>query len=625
MKSRLLLALALLPILAQADQSIYSDELDSGWANWSWASVAFDNTAYHHGGAKSIAVTAGPYQAIFLHHDPINAANFDSISFWVNGGPVGGQSLLLQATLSSTAQPGYFLPAIPANTWTHFTVPLSALHVAGQPNFDGFWLQDTTGLTSPTYYLDDLSLTEPAPPNPILVNVDMTRPIQKMDARMFGVNTAVWDNQVSSATTRSLLVNAGINYLRFPGGSLSDTYHWATNQTNDGTYWATDFNAFTSSLKATKSRAMITTNYGTGTADEAAAWVQQANIVMKLGITEWEVGNECFGTWEADNHAAKNDPYTYAQQYAIYRQKMKAVDPRISVGAVIPLGEDSFVNNTDHPATNPRTHVVHNGFAPVMLATLKSLGVTPDFVIYHYYAQNPGGESDDLLLNSPSNWQPDMQQIHQMLTDYLGSRNVIPILVTENNSVSYNPGKQSTSLVNALYLAESFGYLTQTEARSFVWWDLRNGQDGSQNNSASLYGWRQYGDYGIVSPQNDRYPVYYAMRLIQNFARSADVIYPVTTSYYRLAAFACLRGNGTLSLMVINKNPTNIYNAQFSITGFTPQSAGTTFSYGIPQDQAAQTGVGSADIAIGTLSGLGPVFTASFPPYSITVIQLKRS
>jgi alpha-L-arabinofuranosidase len=38
-----------------------------------------------------------------------------------------------------------------------------------------------------------------------------------------------------------------------------------------------------------------------------------------------------------------------------------------------------------------------------MLATLRSLGVTPDFLIYHRYAQPPGAESDQgLLLSSAS-------------------------------------------------------------------------------------------------------------------------------------------------------------------------------------------------------------------------------
>ena len=38
----------------------------------------------------------------------------------------------------------------------------------------------------------------------------------------------------------------------------------------------------------------------------------------------------------------------------------------------------------------------------------------------------------------------------------------------------------------------------KTEFNGVFWWDLRNGQDAANNNSSSLYGWRQYGDYAIV-------------------------------------------------------------------------------------------------------------------------------
>ena len=40
-----------------------------------------------------------------------------------------------------------------------------------------------------------------------------------------------------------------------------------------------------------------------------------------------------------------------------------------------------------------------------MLDTLKQLGVTPDFVVYHRYEQGPGGESDLFLLNSAASWR----------------------------------------------------------------------------------------------------------------------------------------------------------------------------------------------------------------------------
>jgi len=102
------------------------------------------------------------------------------------------------------------------------------------------------------------------------------------------------------------------------------------------------------------------------------------------------VGNEVYGSWETDNNTRPHDPYTYAQRFAQYYSQMKAVDPAIKVGAVAVTGEDSYANYTDHPALNPRTGVTHNGWTPVMLTTLRGLGVTPDFLIYHRYPEAPG-------------------------------------------------------------------------------------------------------------------------------------------------------------------------------------------------------------------------------------------
>ena len=55
--------------------------------------------------------------------------------------------------------------------------------------------------------------------------------LRTADARWFGVNTAVWDGNFDTATTISLLREMGTMLMRFPGGSLSDEYHWASNTT----------------------------------------------------------------------------------------------------------------------------------------------------------------------------------------------------------------------------------------------------------------------------------------------------------------------------------------------------------------------------------------------------------
>ena len=520
----------------------------------------------------------------------------------------------------------------------------------------------------------------------VALSIDATQKVRTVDERIFGVNAVMWDGQTGTAQTASLLQAAGVRAIRIPGGSVSDEYHWKTNTSLANTWnWMAGFDSFSRLITSLNSRTFVTVNYGTGTPEEAAAWVAYANASATLAGTSsdvtlgidadgmdwktagywsgvraaaplgtndgsnflrasratpyalkyWEIGNECYGSWESDAHPVQWDPVTYANEAKAYIAKMKAVDPTIKIGVVAETGEDNLDGKSPvHNVTNPRTGVAHHGWTPVMLATLKSLGVTPDFLIYHRYEQAPGQESDAILLQKAATWPKDAADLRQQLTDYLGAAGAnVELVVTENNSVYSGPGKQTTSLVNGLYLADSLGNVLQTEFNALVWWDLRNGQDNANNNSAALYGWRPYGDYGILSsPASfsggsttayEAYPTYYVMKLLANFARGGDSVVHATSGNVLLAVFAVLRADGSLSLLVINKDPSATQSASIALTGFTPAATGAVYSYGVPQDNAAKpAGTGSADVATSSLTVSGQTFSASFAPYSATVISI---
>ncbi|HKA07422.1 MAG TPA: hypothetical protein VKD71_09210 [Gemmataceae bacterium] len=618
---------------AQTDQQIYADALASDWQNWSWATVNFGATAPVHSGTRSISVTAHAWEAIYLHHDAFDTSGYSALVFWIHGGSAGGQLLQVQALLNGTAQAAVALAPLPANTWQKITISLASLGVDHKPNMDGFWIQDRSGTTKPTFYLDDVSLTAVPPPAVVNVTVDAAHTIRTVDARHFAVNAAVWDAVFDTQTTIALLKEMGNQALRFPGGSLSDEYHWQSNTSDNNTWqWATSFDAFAHVATATAARVFVTVNYGSGTPAEAADWVRYSNVTKRYAFKYWEVGNENYGTWETDNNTRPNDPYTYAQRFKDYLTQMRAVDPTTKIGAVVVTGEDSYDNGyTDHPATNPRTGQTHNGWTPVMLTTLKSLGVTPDFLIFHRYPQAPGAESDAGLLASSSSWAADAADLRRQLNDYLGAVAArVELVCTENNSVYANPGKQTTSLVNSLFLADSIAGAMKTEFNAVVWWDLRNAQETGNNNSASLYGWRLYGDYGIVDDADpagpaDRYPTFYVAKLLQYFARGGDRLVPAGSDYSLLSTYAAKRADGSLSLLVINKSSTNALNANITLNGYRPNGTLYAWSYGIPQDRAARTGVGSADIALRSYNAVGATFPFTFPAYSATVLSLRTA
>jgi hypothetical protein len=619
---------------AQADQIIYSDSLGAGWQDWSWSARDFNSTDYIHSGSKSVKVTyTAAWQGFYLRHSNFDNSGYTDLVFWINGGTANARNITVAAQINDSSQASVPLNtyiaggSVAANTWRKVTIPLSALHVANNANFNGFWLQDASGGAQTSFYVDDISLIAVPPPSQVLVNVDANNIRRVIDSRLFGVAGAVWDSSFNTAATVSLLNANGTRVSRFPGGSLSNSYHWQTNTTDGNTFqWATSFDAFANVARTVGAQAFITTNYGSGTAQEAADWVRYSNITKQYGFKYWEVGNENYGGWESDMHARPHDPFTYAFAARDYINAMKAVDPTIKVGVVVVTGEDSYANYTDHTVVNPRTGQSHNGWTPVMLATLKTLGATPDFVIYHKYDQGPGTEDDAGLLQSAKSWTNDAANLRQQLNDYLGAQAAnVELVCTENNSVSSGPGKQTTSLVNGLFYADSFGQILQTEFNTLMWWILRNGQDAGNNNSSSLYGWRLYGDYGMVSGPNSPYPTYYMSKLVSRFAAGGDHVIAATSNYNLLAAYGVKRSDGSVSLLLINKSATASLNASISLAGFAPQSSATVHSYGIPQDEAARTGTGSPDVATTNFAGAGTSFVYTVAPYSATVISLSSA
>ena len=203
-----------------ADQAVYTDSLQNGWTNYSWATVNFSATSPVHGGADSISVQSGAYQALYLHHPAQPSAPFMALTFWVNGGPAGGQRLQVQATLGGVSQAAHALPTLQANTWIQITIPLSSLGAAAQPNFDGFWIQDTSGLAaSPVYFVDDIALTTALPEGVIKVDAGSNRhPISPL---VYGV--AYGD------AARLADLNAPLNRQ---GGNNTTRYNWQLNADN---------------------------------------------------------------------------------------------------------------------------------------------------------------------------------------------------------------------------------------------------------------------------------------------------------------------------------------------------------------------------------------------------------
>ncbi len=613
---------------AQTNFSIYSDQLNNGFQNWSWGANNFANTSPVHAGADSISFSGAAWEAISFWHSDFNPTPYTNLNFWINGGTNGGQVVRIYFDYNNYTQstPAYQLPTLAGgSTWKQFFIPFSTLNAAGLTNVSRINFQLTDFGTANAFYLDDVNLTAIAP-SPVHLAIDAAQTLRAADARWFGLNTAIWDNNFDTPTTSSALKEMGTQILRFPGGSASDEYHWATGKSGTNTWaWATSFANFVHIATNVGVQAMITVNYGTGTSNEAAAWVKSANVTNHYAFKYWEIGNENYGSWEADSNAVPHDPYTYAIIAKNYITLMKAADPTIKIGVVSLTGENNGSNNANHFAINPRTGATNYGWTPILLSTLKSLGVTPDFLVHHVYPEYVS-DNDQTLLQASANWATDAADLRQQITDYAGSSGTnIEILCTENNADAGSSGKQSTSLVNGLYLADSLAQLMKTEVNGFIWWDLRNGTDYTGDFSASLYGWRNYGDLGVINGLNTRHPVYYTFKLMQFLARSGDTVLNPTSDYFLLSVYSTRKADGSLAVLVINKDNSTSLTAQLSLTNFLPWTNALVRQYGIAQDEATRTNsvlLGAQDIATNNLAVSGTNFTATFPPYSVTLLTI---
>ena len=519
-----------------------------------------------------------------------------------------------------------------------------------------------------------------------VVTVDATRVVRAVNPHVIGVNLAWWDTNLTTQRTKQMVQDAGLNFFRFPGGSSSDEYHFNDPPSYNGRGTAATFANFIASVNG---QGVATLNYGTGSPQEAAAWLAYLNAspsdatpigpgqrwnpttalweqrdyktagywaglraavplaandglnflrvgrAAPFGLHYFEVGNEEYGSWEVDHHGeggdtgAPHDPATYAAFAKRFADYAAQIDPTISIGI------DSGSVGTD------------TGWTARVLRAGQAIGFVPGFVSDHLYMQGPGQESDFYLLRQtvsnpsgqnatdPHHWGLRATGYRNLLRRNLGAAaDGVELLATEYNTVYSDPGKQTTSLVNGLFTADSIGALLQTEYNGANFWDLRNGWDTTNNNSASLYGWRQGGDYGMLGSGSGSapstgtyvpYPTYFAHQLLSKMVLGGESVVSAHGDDANISAYAVRQRNGGLDLLVINKNPTTDLPQQVQVQGFRPAATARIWRYGKVEDTAqSQTTDGHAALttAILPLSAAPGGFSYTFPPYSMTVIEL---
>ncbi|MEW1862024.1 cellulose binding domain-containing protein [Streptomyces sp. NPDC088194] len=447
---------------------------------------------------------------------------------------------------------------------------------------------------------------DPAASSPVDVTVNADEGFGTIPGTAYGLNSAVWDDQMNVPQVQDLLQAANVGMLRYPGGSYGDMYHWQDNSAPGG-YVApgTDFDAFMGTVKKIGAQPMLIANYGSGTPQEAADWVKYANVTKGYGDKYWEVGNEVYGNghygsgWETDDHA-DTSPTAYADSVAQYASAMKAVDPSVKVGAVLTL-----------PGNWPDGVMAAGESADWNHTVIPLIAGHADFVIVHWY---PGGSDAATMLGEPTQLTGELAQLKDQL-DQAGA-GALPIALTEVNS-----DVDEDTQPDALFGADT--YLTALESGVFTvdWWDTHN---GPQAISTAPDGATDFDDYGILSSGtcvgdvcepalNTPFPTYYAIKMLSELGRPGDQLVGAGTTSALVSAHAVHRADGSLSVLLINKDPSNSQHVALHYAGFTPDPASA--SVALYRDEAD---------SIDT-STTGDPNSATLPPYSVTTLTLRAA
>ena len=346
------------------------------------------------------------------------------------------------------------------------------------------------------------------------VSVNAANVVQPANTQFLGVNVSEYDSVLNTAETKSMVQAAGLTEFRI-GGSIEDESHFNDPASYSGEGTDPSIAEFIASVEG---QGIVTVDYGSGSPQEAAAYLayleapvgntthigsgeewstttnswQQVNWQnagywanlrasaplavndglnflrvdhpAPFGIEDFEVGNEVYGNWETDYHGQggdtgkAHDPATYvkfAKQFATYAAK---IDPSALIG--VNVGQPMGGSENDQ----------YNNWTSDVLQQSADQEFMPGFLSDHNYVQADGNEDDSTLLldtvtdknptdpDNPYDWTVRSADYEILLKKYLGSAGKnVELLATEFNSAAPAAGKETTSLVNGLFVADSLG------------------------------------------------------------------------------------------------------------------------------------------------------------------------
>jgi hypothetical protein len=462
-----------------------------------------------------------------------------------------------------------------------------------------------------------------------VISIDVGAVVADTSRQQIGVNTnyLLDDDANRASALRGLaeaLREAGVRYLRYPGGEKSDGLLWSVwpystaiptlarwapqNAQNvewpsgdpslvreDGRTFAIDpltFDEFMAVCRAIDCIPTVVVCYDSmykpaqpgGVApsralllETAREWVLYANVTNGYNVRYWEIGNESY----ANTYNGSATAADYARDLIEFSHVMKAVDPSIQIGA----------NGHDE------------GWWQTVLSTASG---AIDFLSVHEYPAYGWG-SYSYYADNPVDLLGSIRTAENALQAYAapGDRERIRIAATEINSADWTgEWPHVNTLGHAIVLFDTIGELLRDRRVEFsaVWNTRWIGNDTATTPSL----------FDILDKDNQLQATGRATAIWRQFLKDQLV---ATTSSQRVKAYTTYSpATGKLSVFLINKG-TDVSTITLGIGGFSPTF--TAAKWVLRGDASADTNPSwSYDGDEATPSSL------ALPPVSITVLDI---
>ena len=456
--------------------------------------------------------------------------------------------------------------------------------------------------------------------------------------------------------------------IRFPGGCYSDGYHWmnaigprdsraaiedlqellenyAKKLPESNDFGTDEFMEF---CKLVGSEAYIAVNFGSGTPQEAANWVEYCNGDSKktpfgkkrasnghaqpYQVKLWGIGNEIWGDWETGHCDAE----TYARKFIEFYNAMKAVDPTIKLVAAGTMYD--VANGKMMPTTNSSWNK----------KVLEIAGDYIDYLSVHYYVPKAPGLTErekrsygrtklyQAIVAAPQDLENKIKELRSRMQEIIKDSGKVKIIVDEwavqmdgffGLEGEKGEGKlleEKYQLRDALFVA---GVLNALQ-RLFEEESIRANYALMVNVMGCI------NTKGEVAYPSAIYPVFLlytqntesSVLKVESDSETMDTpevefIPPLRVPYLDCSATLSL-DKKRLSLFVVNRHPENEIETEIGLANFIPQGKAKIWEINAPQIDSVNNLQNPENVGISKseISLVFPHFLYKFPAHSVTAM-----